>query len=235
MASFVLPLISGLAGLFGGGTQKTVNTTGQQNGSSGGWSNGGSSNTNSFNYNPLQQATANNFLNSANNQVKNAADLTPYTQQGLQGINQQGNANASAISNNLAARGLSFSPAAGTALTQNQLNTGNQEQQFMSQVPLLQNQLQTQAQTNAENALRGSGVSQTQTGTQYGNQGSQYQGNSSGTQTTSGNPMGGLFGGLGAGLAATPNISSILASLFGGGGSNPNGNPNSSSTYSGWG
>jgi hypothetical protein len=218
MASFVLPLVSGLAGLFGSSNKSTTNsnsnsinqtqTQNQQQSQSG------------FNYNPLQTALMNNFSNSANNQLNNATNLTPYTQSGLQNIQGQGQANQTALSANLASRGLSSSPAAATALTQNQLNTGNQEQNFMAQIPLLQNQLQTQAQQNAEAAFRTPGVATTSSGTSGGT--TLTQGANQGTSTTTGqvNPLAGLLGGLGGALGAqgSGGLLSLLSSLFSGGG-----------------
>lgn len=222
MASFVLPLVSGLAGLFGGGKQKTVDTTSNTTGSSSGsTSGGGSTSTQSgFNLTPEQQSLADNFSKSANSQLNNATNLTPYTQGGLQQIGQQGNANASAINNNLASRGLTFSPNAGSALAQNTINTGNQQQQFLQGIPLLQNQLQTQAQQNAEAALKAPGIATTGStvGNTYGSTTGTNQSSTNGTQTTNGDPLAGLFGGLGAGLAGgnqygQSNITSILRSL----------------------
>jgi hypothetical protein len=222
MASFVLPLISGLAGLFGGGKQQQTTSNGSQQTSGATNTNSGTTNTQNtgFNYNPQQQSLINNFTNSANNQLKNGTDLTSYTQGGLQQIGQGGNAAGSAIANNLASRGLSFSPAAATANTQNQLNTINQQQGFLQQVPLLQNQLQSQAQANAEAALKAQGVNTTTTGGSQTSGGTTTSGNTNynGTQTQTGNPMGGLFGGLGAGLAAPNgsggmNIGSLLQML----------------------
>lgn len=220
MASFVLPLVSGLAGLFGSSNKSTTNN--QSNSTNQTQTQNQTQGQSGFNYNPLQQSLMNNFSNSANNQLNSATNLNPYTSQGLQSIQGQGAANQTALSNNLASRGLSSSPAAATALTQNTLNTGNQSQNFLSQIPLLQNQLQTQAQTNAENAFRTPGVATTISGSSGGT--TLQQGGTQGTSTTTGsvNPLAGLLGGLGGGLAAPSggadgsNLASILSSMFGG-------------------
>jgi hypothetical protein len=217
MASFVLPLVSGLAGLFG--SKKTSTTNSSSNTTNENQSQNQFQNSNNINLNPLQQGLANNFSNAANTQLNNATNLTPYTESGLQGIQGQGQANETALNANLASRGLSSSPAAATALTQNTLNTGNQEQNFMSQIPLLQSQLENQAIQTGEGALTSQGIATSSNGTSGGT--TLSQGGQQGTSTTTGsvNPLAGLLGGLGAGLAApsssNSNLSSILASLFG--------------------
>lgn len=216
MASFVLPLVSGLAGLFGSSNKSTTNSSSNTAGQT--QTQNQAQSQSGFNLNPLQQQLTNAFSGSALNQVNNATNLTPYTQGGLENLQGQGQANQTAISNNLASRGLSFSPAASTALTQNTLNTGNQEQSFLQQVPLLQNQLQTQAQQNAENAMRAPGIATSTSGTSGGT--TVNQSGTQGTSTTTGsvNPLAGLLGGLGAGGAASGgSLASILSSLFGGG------------------
>lgn len=212
MAGFILPIMSGLAGLFGGGQQQqqTTNQTTQQSGQ------GTSSSSTTPNLSPLQQALASMFTSGASNLYNTATNLQPYTTQGLGQIQGQGTANAQAIQNAVASRGLSYSPAAETAQTQNQLNTGNQQQGFLQQIPLLQRQLQTQGLQQLMGAF---GV--LPTGVSTNGQTSQ-SGTSTmnGTNTTTGNPMAGLFGGLGAGLAAPggssgmSNLSNIL-SMFG--------------------
>src|SRR5882757_5200945 len=134
MASFVLPVISGLAGLFGGGSTKNTSTN-QTQSQSGSTQNQGSSNPV---LNPFQQQLAQMFSQGAMKQFSDGTNLAPYTSGGLQQIQGQGQQNSRAIANNLANRGLSFSPAAGNATVQNQLNTGNQMQSFLQQIPLLQ-------------------------------------------------------------------------------------------------
>ena len=212
MASFMLPIISGLAGLFGGGQQQQTNTNQTTNQSSAGTS----SSSTTPNLSPLQQALAQMFTSGAANQFASATNLQPYTTQGLSGIQGQGAQNQQAIQNAVAARGLSFSPAASTAETMNTLNTGNQMQSFEQQVPLLQRQLQTQGLQQLMQAfgVLPTGVSTTGSSTMNGTS------NTQGTGTVNGNPLGGLFSGLGAGLAgpssSTSNLSSLLSGLFGG-------------------
>ena len=209
MASFILPIMSGLAGLFGGGRQQ------QQQGSYSGSQSGNQFQTTTPNLSPLQQSLANMFVGGAQNLYGQNADLSGYTSSGLQNINQTAGLQNKALQNILASRGLSFSPAAGNALAMSEQNRLNQSSQFMNQIPLLQRQLQQQGLQGLMQAFgtlpTGVSVAGGGTSTTSGNQvGNVY-----------GNPLGGLFGGLGAGLAAPAgvggtNLGSIL-NLFGGG------------------
>ena len=201
MAGFVLPVISGLAGLFGGGSSKVTNTNQSQQ-QSGNFTNQGSSTPT---LNPLQQQLAGLFTRGAIDQFNLGTNLAPYTSSGLQSIQNQGTQNSRAIANNLATRGLSFSPAAGNATTQNQINTGNQMQGFLQQVPLLQRQLQS---PSLDQLMRAFSTQPFGTDTSQSGQ-SQSSGTSQGTATTStpGGALAGLFGGLGAGLAAPDDTS----------------------------
>ncbi len=179
MAAFIAPLIGGLAGLFGGGKQQKTQTSGtisntgtgtfNQQGTSTGSTTGqhqdvfGSQTQNVHNLSPFQQMLAQRFTSGAGKLADQAADMSGYTAGGLQGINQGANANTNVINNMLASRGLSFSPAAATAQTQNLANTQNQQSQFLQQVPLLQRQLQSQANTGLEQAFSTLPVDTTQT------------------------------------------------------------------------
>jgi len=205
MASFVLPIISGLAGLFGGGKQGSTSTS--QQGSTSQTQNG---NYNTFgsstpNLNPYQQQLQKLFTQGASNNLNNSTNLSGYSNAGLAQIGQQGSANNQQISNALAARGLQYSPVAGNALAQNTINTGNQENSFLQSVPLLQTQLSQQALQQAMQAFSTQpyGTSTTGGGTNWGaTTGSSQQ---YGTGSQYGDPLAGLFGGLGAGLAAPMN------------------------------
>ncbi len=191
MAGFVLPVISGLAGLFGGGsTQKTQSqTSGNQQGQTFGSS--------TPTLNPFQQSLAALFSRGAMDQYNQGTNLAPYTSAGLQSIQGQGNQNSRAIANNLATRGLSFSPAAGSATTQNLLNTGNQMQGFLQQIPLLQHQLQSQNLDQLMRAFGSMPFGQDTSGTSNTN----TSGTTNSVQSTPGGGLAGLLGGLGAGLA----------------------------------
>ncbi len=202
MASAAIPIIAsilpGLAGLFGGGKQQeiqsnsTTNTNQNQN-----YSGQSSSNPN---LNPFQAQLAALFSGGAADLFKSSSNLAPYSTQGLQTIQSQGRQNSKAIANNLAQRGLSFSPAAATPLAANTVNTGNQMSSFLQGIPLLQRQLQTQGLDELMKAfsVQPFGTTQNQSGQ------SQSQGTSTmnGTNVQSGNPAAGFFSGLGSGLFA---------------------------------
>ncbi len=225
MAAFVAPIISGLAGLFGGGQQQKTQTQSTQNQNTTQSQQGQNYQSGSVSpdLSPLQQLLAQMFTKGAGDLYNQSTNLQPYTTQGLQQIQGQGGANQQTIANILAARGLSASPAAATALTQNTLNSGNQANQFLQSIPLLQRQLQTQGLSGLLSAFGALPTGTTSTGSNISSNNAQSQGFSQGNSigTVSGNPMGGLFGGLGAGLFAPSsggsNLSSIL-NMFGLGG-----------------
>lgn len=212
MASFILPLISGLAGGLGGLTQQTNH--GSYNGTQTQSQSGTQTQSTSPNINPLQQMLAQLFSKGSANLYNQSTNLNPYTQQGLEQIGATGSNNANAMANAMASRGLSYSPAAATAMNMNRINTGNQQNQFMSQIPLLQRQLQGNALTQMMQAYQTQPYGVTGTGS------SNMTGTttSSGTQTgnISGNPWAGGIAGLGAGLAApsSPGGPTNLANIF---------------------
>ncbi len=185
MASLAIPLVtaglSGLAGLFGSRPTSTTASGTQDNNTS----------TN-YNYTRDQQLMMQNIMNQYQNQI-NGTDLSGYQSQGLQNINQTGNAQTQAINNMLAQRGLLNSPAAATSLTQQRIGQAGQQSQFLNSIPLLKYQLQSQALTGAGNFLNGQRVNTT--GTSHTS--------SQETQKGSGNMLGGLFAGVGSGIAGT--------------------------------
>ena len=215
MASFILPIVSGLAGLFGGGSTKQTNT----NSSFSNASNSNQSGSTTPNLSPLQQMLSQMFGGQAETMASNTGNLlNQFTAGGLQNINTAGNAQTNVLNNVLASRGLANSPDAATANTMNTENQLNQSQQLLSSIPLLQRQLQQQniAQLQGAFSALPTGVtstgqsSSTNTGT-----GQQQQ-----TTSTPGGGLAGLFAGLGGGLAAPSNgfgsgsnLSSILSSV----------------------
>ena len=231
IAPLVGGLLGGLGGWLGGGKQQQVNSsfnntsTQNQNTSQ----SGTTANYSTPNLSPIQQAMLNQIYAGTSNQLKNGTNLTGYTQQGLENINSGAqNAQASINANN-AARGLNFSPAGSAATTSNTLSRVGQGNQFLSQVPLLQTQLQQQA---LQQAMQGfqiqptavtSGGATNQTGVSSGTT------NSSGTGVNMqyGNPAGGAVSGAGAGLfggtALSGQYPNLFKNLFGnsGGGSSP--------------
>jgi len=213
MAAFIPAIIGGLAGLFGGGSKQQTQTNQQTTQNAQQNQQYQNQNTTTPNLSPLQQQLANLFTQGAINQFNQGTNLAPYTTQGLQQIQGQGNNARAAIANNLAARGLSFSPAAANAQTMNTLNTGNQMQSFLQQVPLLAHQLQQGNLSQLMQAFGTMPVGVTSTGTGTASGTSSGTSNTQGTQTqsTPGGGLAGLFSGIGAGLPG-------ILSLFGGGG-----------------
>lgn len=229
MAALAIPLIAAaipaIAGLFGGKKQETKGTQdtstheeSAQNNTSGqtttGAYNGTQTATNVHNLSPLQQQLVDTFTKGAMDLNSSAADLSGYRNQGLQNINDASDAQNTVLRNTLAARGLSFSPAAGNAEMMGQQNRLNQQSSFLQGLPLLQRQLQTQAQQGLVSAFSALPTDSTQTGVSSGSSAGNMSGfsNTTGvsdrtghtnqTGTVSGNPLAGFAGGLGAGLAA---------------------------------
>lgn len=214
MASFILPIISGLTGLFGGASQKKT-TTDYNNTQS---QTGTNSSSTTPNLSPLQTALSNLFGNQAQNLANNDTNLQGYQTQGLKDINSGSNMASKSIANNLASRGLSFSPAAATSLTQNENNRINQSQSFLSQIPLLQRQIAQQNIQGLEGAFSAlpTGVSSIGTSSATGT----GSGNSTQVGSTPGGALPGALSGLGAGLAAPSaipgqgnNLTQILKTL----------------------
>ncbi len=203
--------ISALSGLFGGKKQNEINTT--QNTSQ--KFNTTNTSTNTPNLNPFQQQLSQLFTQGAIDQYKQGTNLAPYTSQGLQQIAGQGAANNKIISNILAQRGLSYSPAAATGLTQNAINTGGQMTSFLSGIPLLRRELERGNLDQLMKAFAVQPIGSTTSGTSSG----ESSGTSTGVNTQSGNPTAGFFGGLGAGMFApnsgSSNLSSIIDSIWG--------------------
>lgn len=219
MASFVLPIISGLAGLFGGGSQKqtTQSTQQQQSGSQQGFTSGTSS-TNP-NLSPLQTMLENLFGSKAAALAENPIDLSGYEASGIKNINDSTDAASKNIANILASRGLSFSPYAGSSLAQPQIAAAGQQSQFINSLPLLMRQLQMGDISSLEDAFKSMPFGQTSTssGTSDINTNMTGSSTSKGVQSSPGGMLAGLFGGLGAGLAAGGGGGGFnFPSLFGG-------------------
>lgn len=138
-------------------------------------------------------------------QLSKNTNLAPYQAQQTEAINNQANASTANINSDLAARGLSRSPVASTALqninAQRTAATANLNQQ----IPLLQNQLtNTNAGTIAnilgqlpktQSSTTSGTTGQSGTTTQTGNTSQQVN-------TSQGGGVAGLFSGIGKALAA---------------------------------
>lgn len=210
MASLAMPLlttgISALAGLFGGKPKPLVTDT-----------SGTTHSSSTPNIGANQQGIIDDFTSGIHKQMQ-GADLTGYTGQGLQQINQTAGVGDKMSQNILAARGLSNSPYAATLANQNNNNRLNQSSQFLNQIPLLQQQLRQQAIQTAISGSQAIPFGQTNDGNTT----------SHSTQTggpNAGSPVAGALSGLGAGLNAPINgvggttsdmIGQKLGSIFGG-------------------
>lgn len=210
------PVIGGLAGLFGGGVQRKIQTSGTITNS--GTTNTSGTATSTPNLSPYQTTLANLFTQGLASNYNNATNLGGYEQSGLENINAGANASQNIINNQLAASGQSFSPSAQTAKTQAQLSRVGQENQFTSQIPLLQQQLKQQALGQLVAGFSALPTGTTQTNNQ--NQTTNSTQTQNGTNLVSGNPTAGAISGIGAGLFAPntnggTNLSNIM-SMFGG-------------------
>ncbi len=179
MAAFAAPLIgagiSALTGLFGAKKPQTTTTT--------------SSSTTNPVLDANGNALENQFADDAINMDKaGGPDLSGYTANGLQQINNGANIKQKLLQNTLASRGLSFSPAAATATGNADADRLAQSSQFLSSVPLLKRQFQQQ---NLQQLMTAFGIipkGQTSSGTS--------------TQTGSTNPVASTLSGAGQGIFA---------------------------------
>ena len=204
MASLALPLlttgISALAGLFGAKKPQPVVT------------NSSSTSTSTPNIGANQQGLIDDFTQGIHKQLQ-GTDLTGYTGQGLQQINQGANVADKMSQNILAARGLSNSPYAAFLTNQNNNNRLNQSSQFLNQIPLLQQQLRQQAIQQAISGSTaipfGSTTSGTSSSTQSGGGGSGVAGALSGAGAALNAPINGI------GTTAGEQIATKLGGIFG--------------------
>lgn len=218
MATLAAPLIgglvSGLAGLFGGGPQKTAT---QQTTNSSNSSNGTSSSSVNPNLSAEQQQLSNTYGEGLLNQYNQGTDLSGYKASGLQQINNTSNAAKKATDNMIASRGQSFSPAGATADIAQNINSGNQQSSFLNSIPLLQKQLQSQNLSQLIQGFSALPTAVSSNGTSSNN--------STGTSTTTGNgslvapggQLGGAIAGIGSGLAVGyPSLAGSLGAQNGG-------------------
>lgn len=194
-----LGLLGGLGGLFGN-RPKTYTT--DQTGSSTGTTDASQYQDFYSNptYDPYSDALRRGMIQNTLNYMQTDPDLTGYTAQGLQQINQSGSALKQSIADTLASRGLSYSPIAGSALTSADINRVQQGNQFINQIPLLRQQLQQQKMSDIVNTFRALpyGTSGSSVGRNLGTQSQNFS--QHGTSTDPGNQTGGFLAGLGGGL-----------------------------------
>lgn len=218
MASFILPIISGLTGLFSGGAKKQTDTN--FNNKTDQSQSGTTSGSTSPNFSPLQQQLMQMFTNGAINQYNQGTDLSGYKNQGIRDINSTGNAARKNLDNSIASRGLSFSPAAANADTSLEQGRIGNIQNFLQTIPLLQRQIQQQNIQGLQSAFGIIPTGTNSTGTSNVTGTSTSSGTGQQIQSSPGGWLSGLFSGLGQGLNApsTPgggqnNLGSILGSL----------------------
>ncbi len=126
----------------------------------------GSTGTTGQNMSSLQQMLSQMFGAGAMNQFQDIPGLVKAeTTQGLQNINAGETAANTDVSNTLAARGLAFSPYAGTAMAQPAMQAQSQKSQLMTQMPLLANSLKSQDLSQLMNANSNSSGTSNQTST----------------------------------------------------------------------
>lgn len=191
---FIGPIISGLAGLFGG--KKSSNTATSQV---------DETTTNTPILSGQQQQLSDVFLKGLIDRFNQTQDLSGYSAGGLQTINEASSARQKIINNLLASRGLSFSPAATTANLMGENARLGESVNFLNQIPLLQRQLQGDA---LGDLMKGFSILPTATT-------STRKGTTTGTQPSS--ATGGLLSGIGAGLYAPYNAKggSVLNTILG--------------------
>lgn len=199
-----------LGGLFGG--------SGAASGAFGGTSttnsNQSGSGTNNQQYSqsgsstPTYDASTDFLRKTLNNTVlqnlQNSTDLSGYQSSGIEGINQNADAQKIGLNQSLAGRGLTYSPVAATSGAQVDANRGNQINSFNNTIPLIQQQLYEQKLADAQNQFKANpfGTSQTGQGSSAGQQTQQ----SSGTSTTKTTPAGGILGGILGGLSQAASL-----------------------------
>ena len=186
---------SGLAGLFGGGKQQKVQTSGTITNNSSGSSSGSFNSSTNPNLTPLQQSLITQFTQGASNLYNQSTNLQPYEASGMEQINQGSDAASKAMAANLASRGLTFSPAAGNAQTAATLARTGQQAQFANSIPLLGRQMQQQSLGQLMNAFQVIPTGTTSAGTTTQNS-TQTQ---NGTNLVSGNPIAGALSGATSG------------------------------------
>jgi hypothetical protein len=194
--------LSGLAGLFGG-RQQEQESFGQREGQTdyGSSQTGYTSGETAPQYDPFTMAIRNYLLQQFGKQQQ--TDLSGYAGQGLSQINAAAGIREQALKNVLAARGLSNSAVAGSALGGIQSQRIGEGVNFLNQIPLMQRQFKIEDLNNFANFFKALPVGQRSyaqtgqqvTGTSHTNEFNKQK------QTIPGNMMGGLFSGLGSGLA----------------------------------
>ena len=151
--------------------------------------------------NYLQDFLFRRYVDQANRDV----DLSGYTATGLQNINRGVEAQKQILNNILAARGLSYSPMAASALTGIEAGRVGQGVNFLNQIPLLRRDIGRQNLADVSGFLQSLPIGTRSTGATQGYGGQRTTGTTTGTTIYPGDILG---GGIGGGA-------SILSLLYG--------------------
>ncbi len=206
MPFFIPALISGIAGLAGGLLNRPKEITKDSTGTS---SNAFSSGTSGSFYNsptmdPMQSRMRDFLLQDYYTRAQGGDInhfLDAYKTMGVGGINRTSDMAQQNLSNSLAARGLSFSPVAGTALANAEQSRVGQINELNTSLPLLGEQMKQSRLTDFSNFL--SKLPYGQQGTSESSTAGQQMGNTSEHSVANdpGNILGGGIGGFGSMLA----------------------------------
>ena len=185
-----LSLISGVSGLLTALFPDTTKTSGQTNSS--GTTSGTTSATSTPQMSTLQQMLSNMFGAQAMNASQNVPGVVQATKTaGEQAIGQTETAAQNNVSNTLAARGLAYSPYAGTAMAAPSIAAAGEQSSLLQSLPLLQSSLQNTDIQQLMSAMGATGpVGTSATGKTTGT--TSATGTTSGTQTQQG-ILGSLF------------------------------------------
>jgi hypothetical protein len=193
MASLALPVIGGLAGLFGKPTTTTTNTSGnstetdQMSGSTSSdiqtllntlssimsLSNIINQGQTTSSSTPTFTGAGQDFMDKLLTQygaINKPVDMQGYQAGQTASINQNADLQRQSVANDMASRGLSTSPAAGTANANIDANRVAQINSMNAGIPILQNQLQLQNAAQSANILNALPRGMTNTGTTMGTQ-----------------------------------------------------------------
>lgn len=212
MPAFLAPLaiagISALGNYFANRKKTTSQTQDTTNRSTGSVSSTADINDVSTTRPDLDPATM-TYLNNIRDRYTALLDQDPnlsgYEAGGIQNINRAGDLRSRAIGNILAARGLTYSPIAGSAMASAEGSRFSDVANFRNQIPMLREQIMRERLAEAGNFFSRIPTGQTTTniGQRSGTESRDLTstGNMTGTATDPGNQLGGLFGGLGTSLA----------------------------------
>ncbi|SRR5258706_5874704 len=197
MATAAIPIIGSLlSGLFHG---KPATQTQSSSGTSTGLTSGSSTGSTAPIFDPATDQLRQLLLGAAGNQLTSAApDLTGIQSQQLENVNHGYNDASQALQQTLAARGLTYSPVAGSSQAQLGTQRIGAGIGVMNQMPLLREQLLQQRLSNALNVFRGQPYGQKTNQSGISSTNNNFTGTSTGTSTAPGGMLGGLFTGLGA-------------------------------------